>query len=134
LQTVEERFWSKVDKSPGLGPRGDCWLWRGGRRNNTLRGFSTTYYGGFRFRGKVWEAHRVSFLLTHDEAALTDWVLHKCDNPVDVFGLSTCMSAMLSTTRKIVGAEVAVTSALAAQSTNERVGQDIARLILLKQR
>lgn len=26
---IRERFEAKIDQSPGLGPQGDCWLWRG---------------------------------------------------------------------------------------------------------
>lgn len=58
-----ERFWSKVDKTPGLGPNGDCWHWTAGNKNKDG-------YGGF----YLWQidntlnAHKVSFLIEHNFA------------------------------------------------------------------
>lgn len=59
--TVEERFWSKVNKHgpvpacrPELGP---CWLWKAGM---TGKG-----YGGFFLDGRKQRAHRVAFVLEH---------------------------------------------------------------------
>ena len=72
---AKERFWSRVDKSPGLGPKGTCWLWRGGMRSKDPK----RQYGTIRYGGKVWQAHRVSFLLTY--GSVHRWVLHTCDNP-----------------------------------------------------
>lgn len=46
-QSVEERFWAKVDKS------GPCWIWTGSRNS---RG-----YGRFGVNGRNWHAHRWSF-------------------------------------------------------------------------
>lgn len=62
---IEERFWSKVDKS------GDCWVWTAAP--------DTAGYGQFRFEGKNVKAHRVSFFLEHGY-----WpkiARHSCDNP-----------------------------------------------------
>lgn len=46
---VEERFWSKVDKTE------TCWLWTGSR--------DAAGYGRVRFDGRLWGAHRVSHML-----------------------------------------------------------------------
>jgi hypothetical protein len=71
-QTVEERFWSFVDKSPGHGPNGDCWIWHGGKRKG---------HGAFTPRkGEMWCAHRFSYFLAHGHIDQSLLVLHSCDN------------------------------------------------------
>lgn len=69
IRTVEERFWSKVDKSAG--PDG-CWLWTA----STVRGG----YGWFRDSHEK-RAHRVAYLLTHGSIPAGLRVCHACDNP-----------------------------------------------------
>jgi len=59
-----KRFWDKVDKSK------HCWNWTAATRNG---------YGCLKFEGKVHDAHRVAWLLTHDRWP-TEWILHTCDN------------------------------------------------------
>lgn len=44
---VEERFWSKVDKTD------TCWLWTAAKNNH--------YYGVFTINGKNYLSHRVSY-------------------------------------------------------------------------
>jgi len=72
-QSTAERFWSKVDKAPGHGPRGDCWIWtlRKGRGG----------YGQVKIAGKTVPAHRVAFELSCGPIPQGLWVLHHCDNP-----------------------------------------------------
>ena len=60
--TVEDRFWSKVDKNgltpahrPELGP---CWMWTGGKM--------TSGYGLFYLNGTWTGAHRFSYELAND--------------------------------------------------------------------
>jgi hypothetical protein len=75
-----DRFWSKVDRSPGQGPCGECWEWAGGEKNQEG-------YGGFYLRqiNNTVNAHKLSFLLAHN-FGLNDIpsgivVRHKCNNP-----------------------------------------------------
>lgn len=74
--TVEERFWSKVDKTPGHGPWGTCWVWTacvvGG-------------YGQFGLNGKLRYAHQIAWELTHGAIPNRDGcsgtvIRHDCDN------------------------------------------------------
>ena len=65
---LEERFWSKVLKQGSE----ECWEW--------LASKSKLGYGQIGFNGKVTEAHRVAYLLTHGEIPEGLHVRHKCDN------------------------------------------------------
>ncbi len=67
-RTLEERFWSKVDKS------GECWIWTGATR--------TSGYGAFAVPpGRVRDAHRMSFELSGGEIPAGAFVCHHCDTP-----------------------------------------------------
>lgn len=69
--TIEERFWSKVDKN---GPNG-CWVW-----NAML----SKGYGKFKYRGKMSPAPRVAWELTNGPIPDGLFVCHDCpdgDNP-----------------------------------------------------
>ena len=73
MKTLEERFWSKVDKR---GPD-DCWEWNANK--NTAAG-----YGRFRVNGKLELAHRASWeihngLIPEGEGHHGTCVLHRCD-------------------------------------------------------
>lgn len=54
-------------------PNSGCWLW--------LDGVGATGYGYLRHRGKMWRAHRVSWILHRGEIPKDMGVLHKCDTP-----------------------------------------------------
>jgi hypothetical protein len=68
-KSLEQRFWEKVDKSPGHGPSGDCWLWTACKNEKG--------YGRFDRRF----AHRVAFELTDSFIPTGLFILHSCDNP-----------------------------------------------------
>lgn len=74
-RAIEDRFWSKVDKTPGLGPWGDCWEWRAATNG---RGYG--YFG--LEAGKNVSAHRLAYLLSGRELQAGDVVRHRCDNPL----------------------------------------------------
>lgn len=64
---VEDRFWSKVDKT------GECWEWTAGK--------NTGGYGIFWYKKENCLAHRVSWELSRGMPPESDMVVcHKCDN------------------------------------------------------
>jgi len=73
--TLSERFWAKVDKTPGFGPNGDCWKWTAGK--------SPSGYGIFQYGKGHQRAHRYSWTLHYNDPGDL-WVLHKCDSPACV--------------------------------------------------
>jgi hypothetical protein len=82
-QTIEERFWAKVNKDGPihvvLGTR--CWLWTASTRNKG--------YGAFCWRDELGQqiqdrAHRFSFILQYGPIPDGLYVLHRCDNPACV--------------------------------------------------
>lgn len=76
---LDVRFWSKVDKTPGLGI-GDCWEWRS----------TVDYhgYGTFKYSAEVGNvlAHRLSYALAmsipFEDLPSNTLILHRCDNPL----------------------------------------------------
>lgn len=73
--TLEERLWRRVDKTPGLGPNGDCWEWRGY--------VHPTGYGQIGFDtkpGNNINTNRAAYLVSKGEIPDGLWVLHTCDN------------------------------------------------------
>lgn len=64
---IEERFWERVNKTD------TCWVWTG---NTNYSG-----YGIIKHNGKMWRAHRLSYLLANGICPDNLFVCHKCDNP-----------------------------------------------------
>lgn len=63
-KTVEERFWSKVDKT------GDCWTW--------TAACTPDGYGKIRHEGKLVYAHRLSYEWMHGEIPEGMYIDHRC--------------------------------------------------------
>ncbi len=77
---TEGRFEEKVDRTPGLGPWGDCHEWTGSRDD---AGYGMVRLGS-RTDGsrRMRRAHIVAWILTYGEPpARKPCVLHRCDNP-----------------------------------------------------
>jgi hypothetical protein len=71
--SIEERFWSKVDKSAGPDA---CWIWTAAKYSNG--------YGHFVIDKKNCLAHRISYELTHGKDSIPEGMamLHSCpDKP-----------------------------------------------------
>lgn len=70
-QTLEERLWSRVDKT------GECWIWQGCRGS---KGYGTIWVGN-KSDGRRKATHRVSWELVNGPIPAGMYVCHKCDNP-----------------------------------------------------
>ncbi len=68
MKTVEERFWSKVDKTS----KNECWLWTACKHEDG--------YGLFKYEGKQCYAHRVSYKIEYGSITNGLCVCHSCDN------------------------------------------------------
>ncbi len=68
------RFWPKVDKAPGHGPYGTCWLWIG----------ASDEYGSFRVGTRNLGAHRVAYELLVEPIGDGLHVDHLCMNKLCV--------------------------------------------------
>ncbi len=74
IRTPEE-FYARVDKTPGHGPAGDCWLWKKARGR----------YGRLTIDGKERMAHRPSWEIANGRPAPADLMIrHSCDTPACV--------------------------------------------------
>lgn len=74
-KSIQERFWSKVEKTD------DCWNWKG-----CINGSG---YGEFAIKRRMKKAHRIAWILTHGPIPRGDGyhgvcVCHRCDNPICV--------------------------------------------------
>lgn len=67
-----ERFWARVDKTPGQGPKGECWTWDVKRRYRNG-------YGKFIKRKVAYGAHRISYMIENGEDPGEFCVCHECD-------------------------------------------------------
>ena len=61
-----KRFWQKIEKST------DCWEWTACKSHG---------YGQLHSNGKLIRAHRLSWIIHHEQIPSELLVLHKCDNP-----------------------------------------------------
>lgn len=89
-KTTIDDFLSQIDKTPGQGPNGDCWVWTGKVDRD---GYGLTPYGRDKNvpgRKGSQKAHRVSFELVKGKISSGFEILHSCDTP------SCCNPAHLS--------------------------------------
>lgn len=74
---TEEKFWSRVDKTPGKGPNGDCWIWTGAMDVHCYGLVGWKALNGLRHS----KSHRVAYQLTVGIIPDGLYLCHACDNP-----------------------------------------------------
>lgn len=73
-----KRFWDRVDKSPGFGPKGDCWKWMGGAFTGGYGALNVILEDG---RRVVLRATRIACFLQNGIDPHPYHALHSCDWP-----------------------------------------------------
>lgn len=77
------KFWDLVDKTPGRGPWGDCWVWTGSMMPPKPKSNGT--YGRIGFHYQSYYAHRMSWIIeTGESLTQMELICHKCDNTLCV--------------------------------------------------
>lgn len=72
-RNTERDFWNRVDKGPGHGPNGECWIW--------VRAKDKDGYGKANFGNKTIRSHRLSFFFAKGYLNPDKAVCHECDFP-----------------------------------------------------
>ncbi len=72
---ARDRLWKHVDKTPGHGPNGDCWVWTAHRNR-----YGYGRIGVSQPRGATELAHRVSYRSEYGDFPASLLVCHRCDN------------------------------------------------------
>ena len=70
------RLFRNVDKTPGYGPRGDCWVWTAAR--NGLKGYGVMMFRRGGKHVKIYP-HRLSYRI-HNNKWPAEACCHSCDN------------------------------------------------------
>jgi hypothetical protein len=73
-EQIAARFWAAVDKTPGHGPQGECWLFIGRLDRD---GYGTCKSA--ERRGRAWKAHRFAYFLINGPIPRGVMILHSCD-------------------------------------------------------
>lgn len=77
---IEARFWAKVDKTPGQGPKGDCWCWIGGLMSKV--GGKPGYPKGFGISGRSLRPSHVAMAIDRRPRPNAELEgMHSCDHP-----------------------------------------------------
>jgi hypothetical protein len=73
MRDLKDRILSRIVKEPGP-LETECWIWQGARTGNG--------YGGIKYQGQMWGAHRLSYTVFVGPIPAGEHVLHHCDNPI----------------------------------------------------
>lgn len=123
VQPVEVRVLKRIDKTPGHGPNGDCWIYTGESRYKNDK----NRYSIIRGNGKNHRVHRLMWELENGPIPEGLLLLHKCDFPPccrpDHLTPGTQQDNMRDMIAKGRGADMKEVSKYRASNSGERNGR-----------